>query len=347
MKLSYLFTEWPESPVTKGLRKAWSDEEASWTHYVLAVYQTIRRALLGQVEKGSAVLPASELLGPKEEVEDVFAGKLDPYEISRAYEESVRDGNSVPLIQGDSEFHQNLRALCTAFGDVFAKAVREKPAKIKPLKFHLDEEKWGQSSSNMASPRRLTPEMQEVVTVTVNQLLELGVVVRSEAERASQVLLVPKPGGKWRLCIDYRELNAIMEGLGWPLPHIKSMIQRIGRKKGKYFRVIDLTSGYHQLLLDKECRKFAAFKTSEGTFEPIRIPFGIKVAPAFFQKAMAEAFEGLIGECMEIYIDDMFIYGETQEEFLQNLKKVFQILQELILTNASSARRKSSLWDTW
>jgi hypothetical protein len=138
-----------------------------------------------------------------------------------------------------------------------------------------------------------------------------------------------------------------MEGLGWPLPHIKSMIQKIGRKKGKHFGVIDLTSGYHQLLLDKECRKFAAFKKSEGTFEPIRIPFGIKVAPAFFQKAMAEAFEGLIGECMEIYIDDMFIDGETQEEFLQNLKKVFQILQELILTNASSARRKSSLWDTW
>jgi hypothetical protein len=61
------------------------------THYVWAVYQTIRRAVLGNVEKGSAVLPASELLGSKEEVEDVFAGKLDPYEISRAYEESVRD----------------------------------------------------------------------------------------------------------------------------------------------------------------------------------------------------------------------------------------------------------------
>ena len=123
-----------------------------------------------------------------------------------------------------------------------------------------------------------------------------------------------------------------MEGLGWPLPHIKSMIQSIGRKKGKYFRVIDLTSGYHQLLLDKECRKFAAFKTSEGTFEPIRIPFGIKVAPAFFQKAMAEAFEGLIGECMEIYIDDMFIYGETQEEFLANLEKVLQRAREKGLT---------------
>jgi mRNA-degrading endonuclease RelE of RelBE toxin-antitoxin system len=289
--------------------------------------------MLGQVGEGDSVIrPMSELLGPKEEAEDVFEGKRDPYEANCSQRGAPCDKECLPLVHGDSEFHHNLRKLCTAFDDVFAKTVREEPANVTPLRFQVDVEKWEASSSNTASPRRLTPEMQEVVKATVNQLLELGVIVRSNVERASQVLLVPKPGGKWRLCIDYRELNAAMVGFGWPLPHIKSMIQRIGKKKGKYFGVIDLTSGYHQLLLEQECRKLAAFRTAEGMFEPVRIPFGIKVAPAFFQKAMAEVFEGLIGECMEIYIDDMFIYGETQEEFLTNLGKVFQRARERGLT---------------
>ncbi len=81
-----------------------------------------------------------------------------------------------------------------------------------------------------------------------------------------------------------------MESMGWPLPNIKDMLRRIGEKQAKWFGVIDLTSGYHQIDLYGRCRKYAAFRTAKGTFEPIRIPFGIKVALAYFQRKMQEVY---------------------------------------------------------
>ena len=84
------------------------------------------------------------------------------------------------------------------------------PAKIEPLEFKINADAWQGSKSNLLAARRLTPQMQDVVTKTVSQLLQLGVIEASNELRASQVLLVPKPGGKWRLCVDYRELNSML-----------------------------------------------------------------------------------------------------------------------------------------
>jgi hypothetical protein len=83
MKLAYLFATKPEDPVAKGFRKAWADSKVSWAHNILIIAQTLRRAeiILDQVGEGDSVIrPMSELLGPKEEAGDGFAGKRDPYE---------------------------------------------------------------------------------------------------------------------------------------------------------------------------------------------------------------------------------------------------------------------------
>jgi len=65
----------------------------------------------------------------------------------------------------------------------------------------------------------------------------------------SQVVLAPKQNGKWRMCIDYKKLNEASDHNGWPLPHIKQLLQRIGSAKPKCFAVMDMTSGYHQLAM--------------------------------------------------------------------------------------------------
>lgn len=103
-------------------------------------------------------------------------------------------------------------------------------------------------------------------------MLKLGVIRRAhDVGHYSQVLLTPKPGNKWRFCIDYRILNALSRNnAGFPLPNIPSMLQRLGSKRFKYAGKLDFSSGYHQILMDPETAALAAFIIicEEGVFVP-------------------------------------------------------------------------------
>ena len=169
----------------------------------------------------------------------------------------------------------------------------------------------------------------------LDEMLATGVISRSSATHYSQAMMVPKPGqpDKWRFVVDYRNLNAACAGLGWPLPNIKNMVQSIGAKRGKYFAVLDLTSGYHQVSLAQNSRKLAAFITPFGLYEPNRISMGLKSAPSFFQKEMSSnVLAGLVHDICELYIDDIIIWGETEEKFLANLEAVLARLEERNIT---------------
>jgi hypothetical protein len=96
---------------------------------------------------------------------------------------------------------------------------------------------------------------------------------------------------------------------------------------------MDLTSGYHQAPLAESARIFTAFITFFGIFEWLRVPMGLKGAPAYFQKVLATVvLIGLIQISCELYIDDVLVYGRTFDEFLANLKKVFERFSKHKLT---------------
>jgi hypothetical protein len=103
------------------------------------------------------------------------------------------------------------------------------------------------------------------------------------------------------------------------------MINRIGAKKAKFYAVIDLTSGYHQTPIHEDCRDFTAFITPSGVYRWTRVPMGLKGAPSYFQRQMQDVvLSGLVGHICEIYIDDVIIYGTTEEEFIKNANTVFE-----------------------
>ena len=160
-------------------------------------------------------------------------------------------------------------------------------------------------------------------------MLKGGIIVKSNASYYSQVILVPKPDGTFRFCIDYRGLNDATEVASWPIPNIRLMLGRLGNAKADTFGVIDLTAGYHQAPLAMPTRIYTAFITFMGIYHFTRLPFGPKRAPSYFQEMMASiVLLGLIYFICEVYLDDIIVYGTGHEQFCTRLEQIFQRLEE-------------------
>ena len=149
----------------------------------------------------------------------------------------------------------------------------------------------------------------------------------------SQIHLANKPNNQgFRFCIDYRRLNEATTNISWPLPLIDKMLQRVGAAKPKYFATIDMTAGYHQIAMDSVSQKYTAFITFLGIFQWLCIPFGLKGAPAYFQKLMSTVvLVGLIYVILELYIDDIIIYASNEADFIQNIQRVFERFRQFNL----------------
>jgi hypothetical protein len=138
------------------------------------------------------------------------------------------------------------------------------------------------------------------------------------------VHLVKKPNGKWRFCLDFRSLNEVATPMSWPFPSIKLMLDRLGEKKQCFFATMDLTSGYFQAPIAPEARAYKAFRTDSGVFQWKRVPMGLKGAASYFQEAMVRVIgPDLLHKGVELYLDDVIVYGTTQAEYLSNLNKLF------------------------
>jgi hypothetical protein len=116
---------------------------------------------------------------------------------------------------------------------------------------------------------------------------------------------------KWRICVDFRKLNEVSVGGSFPLPNIQDILDKVG--KARYFTALDCASGFHQIPIRKEDRCKTAFSTITGHFEYLRMPFGLKAAPATFQRMMNFVLRDSIGDKCFVYMDDVLILGETSE----------------------------------
>jgi len=196
----------------------------------------------------------------------------------------------------------------------------DSPATIPPFDINVDRVKWTKSNSRRYV-RPLSESKKAAVETFIKQALADGLIKLSNAGAFSQVLLTPKPNGKWRFCIDYRALNELSESLGWPIPNIKQMLNNIGSQKPKYFAVLDLTSGYYQAPLAAASQPLTAFITHMGLYEWTRVPMGAKGAPPYFQYHMVKTvFAGLVHNICEIYLDDIIVWGDSIEDLSNRLE---------------------------
>ncbi|KAL4153837.1 hypothetical protein QTP88_001670 [Uroleucon formosanum] len=126
--------------------------------------------------------------------------------------------------------------------------------------------------------------------------------------------------------VTIKKLNQISTGDAYPLPNITEILDQLG--KSRYYTTLDLAQGYHQIKMHPDhCHK-TAFSTDKGHFEFLRVPFGLKGAPATFQRLMNSVLTGLNGIKAFVYLDDIIIYALNLEDHSRKLKEVFDRLRE-------------------
>ena len=216
---------------------------------------------------------------------------------------------------------------------------------ISPLiythRIHLEED----VKPSRKPQRRLNPIMKEVVKKEVLKLLDVGVIYPiADSKWISPTQVVPKKSGVtivanenseliptrvtsgWRVCIDYRKLNAGTRKDHFPLPFVDQMLERVAGHEFYCFR--DGYLGYNQIEIALEDQEKTTFTCPFGTFAFRKMPFGLCNAPGTFQRCMMGIFSDMIEIILEIFMDDFSVFGDSFESCLENLRKVLERCQE-------------------
>ena len=160
-------------------------------------------------------------------------------------------------------------------------------------------------------------------------MLDEQVIRHSVSLWSSSIVLVYKKSGELRFCVDYRKLNQITRNDALPLPRISDLLDSV--KDAKYFSTLNLRSGYWQIPVEPEDCQRTAFATQSGLYEFTRMPFGLKTAPATFQRAMEIALAGLTFETCFCYLDDVIVFGRDLEEHNSRLRMILKRFREFHL----------------
>lgn len=184
-----------------------------------------------------------------------------------------------------------------------------------------------------SKPYKLPHTQKVEVEEQIRKMVEDQIIERATSAWNSPILLVPKKSSgdkkKWRLVIDYRKLNVVIEDDKFPLPNIDDIIDALAG--AKYFSHLDLSQGYYQCLLRPEDRPVTAFATPSGQYQMTRLPMGLKISPSSFSRLMTIAMSGLdMTKCL-VYLDDIIVFGKSIEEHNKNLIDVFEKLRKVNL----------------
>ena len=146
-------------------------------------------------------------------------------------------------------------------------------------------------------------------------MFKAGIIRRSKSPWSSPIILVPKPNNTKRLCVDYRQLNkkTVQQN-----SRILDILDRLNGSK--YFTALDLKSGYWQVEMDESSIPKTAFSTQDHHWEFLRLPFGLKNAPADFSRIMYMTPGDL--NFVEVYLDDITIHSKSFEEHMQHIEIV-------------------------
>ena len=191
--------------------------------------------------------------------------------------------------------------------------------------------------------RSFAPERQKAINEEVDKLLQAEAIREVEyPEWLANVVLVKKANGKWRLCIDFTDVNRACPKDNFPLPRIDLIVDTTAGHELLSF--MDAFSGYNQINMDPDDQENTSFVTGQETYCYRVMPFRLKNAGATYQRLVNRMFQKQIGRTMEVYIDDMLVKSTTVELHIAHLSEAFQILRKynMKLNPAKCAFRESA-----
>ena len=174
--------------------------------------------------------------------------------------------------------------------------------------------------------RSFAPKRQKAINEEIGKFLQAKAIREVEyPEWLANVVLVKKANGKWRLCIDFTEINRACSKDSFPLPRIDLIVD--ATTDHELLSFMDAFSGYNQISMDPSDQEKTSFVTGQGTYCYRVIPFEQKNAGTTYQRLVNRMFQKQIGTFMEVYIDDMLVKSIKAELHITHLAEAFQVLK--------------------
>ena len=165
----------------------------------------------------------------------------------------------------------------------------------------------------------------QIILTEVDNLLRAGFIKEVKyLEWLANVVVVPKKGDKWRVCMDYTDLNETGSKESFPLPQIDQIVDASARYGMLSF--LDAFSGYHQIPMHPPNVEKMTFITPYGLYCYNVMPFGLKNARATYQRLVTKIFRPLMGKTMEVYIDDMLVKSKERLDHTKHMQEIFELL---------------------
>ncbi|WVZ83964.1 hypothetical protein U9M48_031050 [Paspalum notatum var. saurae] len=173
-------------------------------------------------------------------------------------------------------------------------------------------------------PYHYCPAQKDEIERQVAKLLQSDMIKPSNSPYAFPALLVKKKAGEWRLCVDYRRLNAMTVNSRYPMPVIDELLDELA--SAKWFTTLDLRAGFHQIRMKEEDQHKIAFQTHHGQFEYRVMPYGVTGGPGTFQAVMNHTLAPFLRKGVLVFIDDILVYSINWDKHMELLRSVFQLL---------------------
>lgn len=228
-----------------------------------------------------------------------------------------------------------IREAIYEYQDVFC--LEDEPLTVCPILKHSIRLYTNTAPINIRQYRNSKWESEEIER-QVQKLLKDGIVEHSKSPYNSPLLLVkkkalnnPNKPQTYRLCTDFRQLNAQTIDEYLPTPLVDTLIDYLGQSKSKYYSCLDLRSSYYQIALDDESKEKTAFSTGSSHFQYKRLVMGLKTSSHAFLRAINIAMGDYVGKILYLYMDDIVVFANTLQEHIYRLKLLFQRLRECTL----------------
>ena len=190
--------------------------------------------------------------------------------------------------------------------------------KMEKVKLEL---KPGQTEAAYVPSRRIPFALRDWLEKHLMKSLRAGIIEKCKGSPYnSPLFLVKKANGGWRPVSDFRLLNNQLVDNHWPLPFIRDLLDRLHGKR--IFSTWDLRSGFYNLCLEPSSRPLTAFNALGNSWQFVKMPQGIKVAPAIFQRVIEEIAGDLVPSEVSVYLDDLICYSETENDALKVIENI-------------------------